>query len=458
MKSKNPTAFAVALASLTLAMPARADVIYSNLLNTAIPLNFEGVTINVNGGTLNPFFGGVAVANNIALQPLRTNTGGLDTLRNLTFGSTIDASSLYLSSGDGGSQDHLGNTFTAGQEGYIGYKLNGADYGWMRVIFTNNTGGAMVKDWAYDNSGAAINVGGIRQVGQDAILSSSFTLASSLADSGGATNLLKNSAGTNTLTATNTYTGATTISSGTLAIGTGGSINASSGVTINGGTFRYNASTDLTRTVTFTSGTVGGTNLAGTLGGLDIDAGRTLSPGSSNTGTGTAATTSQTWSGGGTYQFEISNATGSAGNSTGWDLLAGSGSLSISANSGSKFNIDIEALGINLGAVNFNEMSSYQWLIADFSSVSGFTADAFAIDTSGFFDVTPGAFAVALGDSPSISGGDNTQIYLTYTAAPIPEPRAMVLAALGALALLRRARRREHGAPEWPFKDGHSTK
>jgi hypothetical protein len=40
---------------------------------------------------------------------------------------------------------------------------------------------------------------------------------------------------------------------GTLAVGSSGSINTSSGVTIDGGAFLYNASTDLSSAVTFTS-------------------------------------------------------------------------------------------------------------------------------------------------------------------------------------------------------------
>jgi hypothetical protein len=32
----------------------------------------------------------------------------------------------------------------------------------MRVIFTNSTSGAVVKDWAYDNSGAALVTGNVQ--------------------------------------------------------------------------------------------------------------------------------------------------------------------------------------------------------------------------------------------------------------------------------------------------------
>jgi autotransporter-associated beta strand protein len=238
VKSKFSSAAAIVV--LTMSLPAAADVIYSNYLNTPIPLDFTGVTINVGGGSLNPFFGGVGVANNASLQPFRDGTGGLDTILNFGFGATINSSTITLANpgGFGGSIDHVGSTFTAGSEGYVGFKLDGSNYGWMRVVFTNNTGGALVKDWSYDNSGSSISVGGIQQVGQDVTLSSGFTLASAVVNSGGTTNLVKNGSGTNTLNATSTYTGSTTVNAGTLLVngalaGTSGT-SVASGATLGG--------------------------------------------------------------------------------------------------------------------------------------------------------------------------------------------------------------------------------
>ncbi len=227
---------AAAFCVLALSPSAPADVIYSNFLDIAIPLDFDGVTINIGAGTLNPFFGGIGVANNAALQPIRTGSGGMDAIRNLSFGSTIDAGSLFLGSGDGGSQTHLGNTFIAGQEGYVGFKLADSNYGWARVIFTNNTGGALVKDWSYDNSGSGIVTGGIQQVGQNVLLSSAFSVGSTIADSGGITHLVKNSSGTNLLNVSSTYTGNTTVNAGQLLMGDAASDTfATSGLSVASG-------------------------------------------------------------------------------------------------------------------------------------------------------------------------------------------------------------------------------
>jgi autotransporter-associated beta strand protein len=246
--------------------------------------------------------------------------------------------------------------------------------------------------------------------------------------------LTKSGAGLQTLTGINSYTGATNITGGTLSIDGTGSINTSSGVSVTASTLRYNSSTNLSAPLTFTSGTIAGTNWNGNLSGLTIGANQRISPGNSP---GIATTGAQTWAGTGSYLWEINNATGPAG--SGWDLLNGTGTLDITATSGSPFGIAVTSLTLANAAgsaANFSDLTSYNWLIADFASITGFAASAFSPTTTGFTNPFTGTFGVALGDT--IPGGDNTQIYLTYTA--VPEPSAVFLAGLGALGLLRRRR------------------
>jgi hypothetical protein len=117
-----------------------------------------------------------------------------------------------------------------------------------------------------------------------------------------------------------------------------------------------------------------------------------------------------------------------------------SSTLTISATSGSHFNVLLTSLSLaNVAgsAINFNSASNYNWLIADFASVTGFAADAFNINTTEFQNPFTGTFGVALGNTGGI-GGDSSQIYLTYTA--VPEPGAALLGSLGLLALQRRRR------------------
>jgi autotransporter-associated beta strand protein len=269
--------YSTGLAAISLVMSASADVIYSNLQDIIIPADYDGVYLDVNAASaeayivnpndadtnwdINPFFGGKVVANSPAFQPVRVEDGGLSPLVNLsTPGTVIDAASLHFSSTNngaeyGGSQTHLGNTITAGEVGTMGFKVNLNTnletpptwaYGWMRVVFTDNTGGAMVKDWAYDTSGSGLATGNVVQSAvasnaQTVTLNSaagSFTLGSQITNSGAegvnVNSVVKTGAGTTILTGANTYTGTTTVSAGALSIN--GSTGSGDVTVSNGGT------------------------------------------------------------------------------------------------------------------------------------------------------------------------------------------------------------------------------
>jgi autotransporter-associated beta strand protein len=256
----------------------------------------------------------------------------------------------------------------------------------------------------------------------------------------GSSGLTKAGDGILVLEAANTYTGPTAINAGTLRVGGSGSINSSSGITINGGQLDYNSSTPLTAGLTFTNGTLGGTEWTGSsLNNLTIGANMAISPGNSP---GTANTVDQEWANSGTYVWEINNATGTIGADPGWDLLSGTGNLTITATSGTPFTIEVTSLDLlnDPGdAANFDQSLSYNWRIADFASeISTFSLSAFAVNTTNFQNAFSGNFSVARGDTV---GGDNTQLYLTYV--PVPEPATLaLLAAVGGLAGIGYSRRR----------------
>lgn len=180
-------------AGLCLLGEARAAVVYYSL-DIPIPIGTVGVSVDLEtgssannlaglpGGDANFFDAGSRVSNDgdedasvASWQPVRTGTGNTDAIVNLTLGTTIDATTNFYSTGFGASGEdntHMGagaGLFTAGTPGYIGYSLVIDDpgnpgnpltvYGWARVTFENNDTPGTLHEWAFDNTGAAIDVG-----------------------------------------------------------------------------------------------------------------------------------------------------------------------------------------------------------------------------------------------------------------------------------------------------------
>ncbi len=177
----------------------------------------------------------------------------------------------------------------------------------------------------------------------------------------------------------------------------------------------------------------------GTVGGTTITSGGTLSPGQS---AGQISLGNTVWQGGGTYAWQIDDATGTAGNSIGWDLAQINGSLSITATSLNRFTFTVSSLspvgpGYSAGdAAHFNAGQSYSWRVASTTQgVSGYSADQFLLDTSGFSnDTLGGSFSLEL-------SGNN--LNLSFTAVPEPGTYAtMIGSMLGLFALHRRRSRR----------------
>jgi autotransporter-associated beta strand protein len=266
----------------------------------------------------------------------------------------------------------------------------------------------------------------------------SGTVSAILGGSGG---LTKSTAGTVTLSGTNNYSGATVVNGGVLELIGTGSVNNTSGITVDGGLFKNNSSVAITQPLTFTYGTIGGTNLSGVY--VSVGTSQTLSPGNSP---GTMTTGATTFADGGTYVWEINNAT-VGGQGTKWDLLVAD-SLTISAGTAG-FTVNIVSLvdstNVAGNATAFDpEVNSYFLFANTASEIASFSSTAFAVNTSGFSNTFTGTWTIKRGDDATIIGGDNTELYVSY--APIPEPSAYaVLVGLGAIGLtLSRRRRRQH--------------
>ena len=397
----------------------------SGILTLSGTNTYSGET-TVTGGLIN-----FSSLSNFGTGNITLNGGGLQ----WATGTTTDISSrtVTIASG-GGTLDTNGSNVTLSGTigGGGGGQLIKAGSGDLFIGTLNSTGGTSVTNGTLTigsggatgniatNSGTTTNLGSTNTY--DGVISGGGNVAIT--------------GGTTTFTGTNTYGGATTVSGGKLTVGSTGAINGTSGVSIgSGGNFNYNSSTALTPAITF-SGTGGTLSGSGTVGAFTLTSGNTISPGNSPD---TLTTGAETWMPGGTYAWEINNATGVQG--TNWDFISGTGSLDISALlSSAKFNVNVIGLtaGNASGAVpNWTDVNA-SWKIASFTSVVGtFASDLFNVDASGFTNnnTATGVFSV------TNIGND---IYLTYTAAAIPEPSTYA-AIFGALALagaaLRRRRR-----------------
>ena len=233
-------------------LPANAEVIFSNLKDLTIPNDFDGVYLDVETGNndttggidwdLNFVYGGTDLYNSPNLQPVRQTDSDIGTLSNLSAGTTVNSSSTYDSNASyGASEDHMGSTFTAGVEGYIGFQLSNGNHGWMRVNMNGTGTSQKIIDWAYDNSGSSgsIATGNVTQSGSTVTVDSSagsFTLGSALSSTQA---LTKTGSNTVTLNADSTNSGATTVSSGMLLVnsvnsGATGAVTVESGATLGG--------------------------------------------------------------------------------------------------------------------------------------------------------------------------------------------------------------------------------
>ncbi|MCU0796566.1 MAG: autotransporter-associated beta strand repeat-containing protein [Akkermansiaceae bacterium] len=312
------------------------------------------------------------------------NTSGLASDR----GTTLNGGTLRLS----GSNSNLindGQSFTINSGTF---DLNGkgeavASIGGAAGTITNSA--ASTTSTLYVGGG----VGG----------SSSATFGGVIENGAGTMNVHKEGTGTQTLSGTNTYTGTTTISNGSLALASTGSIASSQEIIVNGGNFNVSS-----------------------VSGFTLGSGQTLSgSGGSITGDITVAGTLAIGSSPGTMTFDNHLTLGSlsisdfeftdAGFGVGtFDLATAAAAGTQSVTFGGTLNLLFDSGESYLAGTSVK--------IFDFDSYSGSFS---AVNVSGL-------------DGSLVASFDQSTGIVSLTA--IPEPAAAGLGALGLLALLRRRR------------------
>lgn len=345
-------------------------------------------TINMTGGTINTSVTGSdrfrPVASGTTINTFASATSSTIAMPSGTFGITLDVGPVTFNVEDGSAASDL--TVSAPIDGANSVTKSGA--GVMTLTGANTYNGATTISTGTLQIGNGGTTGtlGSGSVTNDAALvfnrSNDISVANAISGTGSLTQL---GGGKLTLGGTNTYTGATAVSNGTLEISDSGSIISN---------------------VTVASGaTLGGTGTAADT----VAVSGSIAPGTS--GIGTLSTGAVTWNAGNPWKFDLSTTNNSS------DLLAITGAFG--KGTGSGFSFDFMGISPKWGETfTLVTFGSTTFSLSDFNlAASMATLGAGSYSTS-FFTLNPTS--------------------LQFTA--VPEPSAAMAGLLLGLGLLRRRR------------------
>ena len=383
--------------------------------------------------------------------PLTMNLNGNQAARSLTFrstGSFTVAANTSAQSGNRSLTIGSGGISKTSNSGVVNINGNTANGATGTGVITVALASSSSQTWSNASTTTALNIGttllGTNAAGVVSLGANTLTLdgdgnfnfgisgAANNVVTGATGSLIKNGAGTLTINSRTNYGGTTTISGGKLTLAGTGSIANSPSIIVGAST-------------TFdVSGVTGGYTLGAsqTLSGSGSVTGAmtvsgTLSPGNSP---GILTTGSQTWANGADYNFQMLDATGTAG--TGYDQIAITGTLNLSDLTAGGLGINIWSLSstgpdVSGNALNFTNSIDQSWtILTTTEGITGFDAGDFLINVDAMNGTN--GFSNALGGGVFSLSATPNNLILNYTA--VPEPNAALLGSLSILALLRRRR------------------
>ncbi len=246
------------------------------------------------------------------------------------------------------------------------------------------------------------------------------------------------------------FSGASRIESGVTVIAAHNNAFGTGAVEINGGKLAADSNRVISNPLTLTAGSLGGSGTFAPAATLTIGSNVALAPG---TGTGPAAMNFSntqlggasggivlTLAGGGTYQWQFMEGSGLSGLQPAdgrWDTVSVTGGVNVTATSGNRFTFKLTTIASdgNLGlAGNFNNQINQSWTVLNATSITGFNAASFALDTTSFQNsLNGGTFSLGLNGS--------TSLVLNFAAVPEPSTYALLSAGLLVVIALRRRKR-----------------